>query len=280
MAHGRVGMAADVSVVAMTADFGAEVRGIDLALPLSDRCFQAVLDAFHRYGVVFLRAQKLDPRLLLRFAARFGEIERAVDGALVIPGLPQVGVLGASGGARRRDASELPVKQWHFDGSFHPQPTAVTIVHAVQCPGVGAGGVEFANLRAAYAALPRTRRMFVERLRGIHGPRAGAPASTPASEIEHPIVRRHPCTGASALYACSSRVSRILGLPAIESRRLLDELETFATQPRFIYSHAWCQGDVLVWDNRCTLHRSMAFDSRAERVLHRVRVRGEVPLSA
>lgn len=286
MAQGRVGMAADVSVVAMTADFGAEIRGVDLAIPLSEACFQAVLEAFHRYGVVFLRAQKLDPRLLVRFAARFGEIEHA-DGGFVVPGLPQVRVLGASGRTGRTEPPGWPVMHWHSDGACDPQPTAVTIIHVVQCPGVGAGGVEFANLHAAYAALPRNRRLFVERLRGLHGqePYLGTAKSTAAEStsrvaVEHPIVRRHPATGAKVLFASTNRVSRILGLTAAEGRRLLDELETFATQPRFIYSHAWRQGDVLVWDNRCTLHRSMAFDPRTERVLHRVRVRGEVPLSA
>lgn len=286
MAQCRVGMAADVSVVAMTPDFGAEVRGVDLAVPLSDACFQAILDAFHRYSVIFLRGQKLDPRLLTRFAARFGELDMAADAGVGIPGLPAVSVIGGS----VRDAKPYDIlrhpPEWHSDGSHRARPPSITIMHAVQCANRGAGGVEFANMYAAYAALPRVRRLFVEKLRGIHRASVRVAATTTRREqddmsgsAEHPLVRRHPTTGGKSIFACRLTVSRILGLAPDESGRLLDELERFATQPRFVYSHAWRRGDVLLWDNRCTLHRSLAFDRKGERVLHCVHVCGEAPLS-
>lgn len=284
MAQGRVGMAADVTVVAMTPDFGAEIRGVDLAVPLSDACFQAILAAFHRYSVIFLRGQKLDPRLLARFAARFGDVDSAPDAGFCIPGLPEVSVIGDLGhDAKACDILRHPM-QWHSDGSHRARPPSITIMHTVQCAHRGAGGVEFANMYAAYAALPRVRRLFVEKLRGVHQASACVRARTPEREqaaasgsAEHPLVRRHPTTGRKSIFACRLVVSRILGLAPDESRRLLDELETFATQPRFIYSHAWRRGDVLLWDNRCTLHRFLAFDRKGERVLHGVRVCGEAP---
>lgn len=289
MAQGRVGMAADLSVLAMTVDLGAEIRGVDLSAPLSDACLQRIGAALHRYCVIFFRDQRLDPRLLLRFAAYFGEPEPVADGSTSIPGLPQVAVISDLRDDARPGGAARYGPHWRTDGSCRPQPVALTLLHAVQCPPKG-GGIQFVNQYAVYNALPRTQRLLLEKLRGLHpmdfryaelhpgiAPPAVAPDAKPA---EHPLVRVHPHTGAKAVFAGKDIVAQILGLAPHESRRLLDELEAFATQPRFIYSHAWRQGDLVVWDNRCTLHRPTAFDRKADRILHRVQVKGEVPLSA
>jgi taurine dioxygenase len=289
MAHGKVGMAADVSVLAMTADLGAEIRGVDLSMPLSDACFRRIEEVFHRYCVIFLRDQRLDPRLLVRFAARFGEVEAAPAGEPAIPGLPQVAVISDLHRDAHGSGSARYGTHWRSDASYRLQPPAATLLYAVQCPAHG-GGMEFVNQYAVYDALPRTQRLFVEKLQGVHARDARCarlrpgvrppPAAADAGAAEHPLVRTHPRTGRKALFAGKDMVSRIPGLAPAEGRKLLDELEAFATQPRFIYSHPWRQGDLIVWDNRCTLHRPTAFDRRLDRVLHRVQVKGEMPANA
>lgn len=288
MAQSRVGMAADLSLLAMTADLGAEIRGVDLSAPLSDACFRRIEEALRRYCVIFFREQKLDPRLLTRFAAHFGELEPVTDGFRSIPGRPQVAVISDLQDDPKRSSLARYGMHWRTDGSCLQQPAALTLLHAVQCPSRG-GGIEFANQYAVYDALPRLKRLLLEKLRGLHPAdfRHGqlhpdvviAVVSVGAKPAEHPLVRLHPDTGAKAIYAGKDIVSQILGLAPAESRRLLDELEAFATQPRFIYSHAWRQGDLVVWDNRCTLHRPTVFDRKGDRVLHRVQVKGEIPLS-
>ncbi|MCC6534670.1 MAG: TauD/TfdA family dioxygenase [Burkholderiales bacterium] len=288
MAQGRVCMAADVSAVAMTPDLGAEIRGIDLSSPLSDGCFRRILDLFHRYCVVFLRDQALDPRLLARFAARFGEIDLPAGGEASIPGLPQVSVIvdslrdpPASGRARYR-------LSWHSDHSSQPAPALATVLYAADCPDRG-GDIEFVNMCSVFNALPREKQLFLEKLRALHGADlapaeaalgAGTAADATPPLVEHPVVRVHRETGRKALYVAKDTVSRVLGLAAGASRKLIDELEAFATQPRFIYAHHWRKGDVLVWDNRCTLHRMRPFDQRYERTLHCIQIKGEVPIAA
>ena len=291
MAHGRICMAADVSAVAMTPDLGAEIRGVDLSSPLSDACCVRIMEIFHRYCVIFFRNQQLESQHLLRFASRFGEldIERAVERQL--PGLPQIGVLSNARTPNRMIGIVREGMHWHSDGSNAPAPAQATIAYGVKCPREGAN-TEFVNMYAAYEALPAEKRAHLEKLRAVHDrtfryaelypSRAPLSAEQIAKEpvSEHPLVRVHPVTGRKALFLAKDTVSQILGLNEPESRKIIDELETFAVQPRFGYSHRWQEGDVLVWDNRCTLHRATPFDNRFDRVLHRLQVRGEVPIAA
>jgi len=288
MAQGKVGMAADVSVLAMTADLGAEIRGVDLSSPLSDACFHRINAVFYRYCMIFLRNQRLDPRLLLRFAARFGEPEAVCADQPAIPGLPQIEVISDLHQEARANGPARYGLHWQTDGSYRTQPAAASLLYVVESPRQGAG-IEFANQYAAFNALPRERQLFLEKLRAVHdrsfrfaqlhlglgAPSAGRGGSNSAAE--HPVVRVHPSTGHKALFSGKDLVSHVLGLSLAESRRLLDELEAFATQPRFVYSHHLRQGDLLLWDNRCTLHRLTMFDRKQDRVMHRVQVRGETP---
>ena len=291
MAQGKVGMAADVSVLAMTADLGAEIRGVDLSSPLSDACFRRIGEVYRRYCMVFLRNQRLDPRLLLRFAAHFGEPEALCIAQPEIPGLPQIEVISDLHREARANGLTRYGLHWQTDGSYRAQPAAASLLYVVECPPQGAG-LEFANQYAAFNALSRERQLFLEKLRVVHDrtfrfaelhPGLEATPADPGSSragAEHPVVRVHPETGRKALFVGKDIASHVLGLSAIESRRLLDELETFATQPRFVYAHQLRQGDLLLWDNRCTLHRLTACERKQDRVMYRLQVRGETPLVA
>ena len=284
MAQGKVCLAADVTVVAMTPDLGAEVRGVDLSAPLSDACFARIREAFHRYCVIYLRDQSLDPRLLARFAARFGDAELTPFSKQALPGLPQVGVLGAQATSEGCESA-----YWHSDRSFEPAPPAATVLYGAQAPeGVS---TEFVNMYSVLNALGRDQRVLLEKLRGLHAldwKGVGAPvdayashgAASPQREAEHPLVRMHPETGKKALYLGRDVLSRTGAVSAAEARKLLAQLEAFATQPRFVYAHRWRAGDVLVWDNRCTLHRMLGSEQAPSRTLHRIWLKGEVPVAA
>jgi taurine dioxygenase len=286
MAQGKVCLAADVSVVAMTPDLGAEIRGVDLSAPLSDGCFGRILDVFYRYCVVFLRNQELDARLLARFAARFGDAELTPADESPLPGLAQVSVIGASGAPAGPGAAEPAY--WHSDRSYDPAPPAATLLYALH--DTDGGSIEFVNMYSVFNALAAEKRLLVQKLRGVH--ERGGPEHEPAAAggsvalapetrrhaAEHPLVRVHPETAKKALYVAKDVVTRASGMREEDGRRLLEQLEAFATQPRFIYAHRWRKGDVLIWDNRCTLHRMASLEGAHDRTLYRIRVRGEVPV--
>jgi len=291
MAHGKICMAADVSAVAMTPNLGAEVRGVDLSSPLSDACCARIMEIFHRYCVIFFRNQQIESQHLLRFASRFGEldVEPAVEHQL--PGLPQIGVLSNTRANGRTVGIVRDGMHWHSDRSHAAAPGQATVAYGVKCPREGAN-TEFVNMYAVFDALPAEKRLFLEKLRAVHDhtfryaelypnrPPLTAEQIAKEPVSEHPLVRVHPVTNRKALFLAKDNVSHIVGLKSPESRKLIDELEAFAVQPRFSYSHRWQEGDVLVWDNRCTLHRATPYDNRFERILHRVQVKGEAPIAA
>jgi len=176
---------------------------------------------------------------------------------------------------------------WHTDKSYHAVPSLMTILHAKELPPVG-GNTQFANMALAYDALPAAMKRRIAGMRVVHTwaasrRRAGAP---PPSEIEmrerppveHPLVRTHPETGAKTLYI-GNHASHIIGMPEEDSEALLQELLEHATQPQFVYTHHWRDGDLVMWDNRCLLHRALANYEMAKhrRVLHRTVVTGTAP---
>ena len=164
-----------------------------------------------------------------------------------------------------RDGNQL----WHTDSSFRQKSATWSMLHARIIPPDGAD-TEFADTRAAYDALPAATKTKLEGLIAEHSiwhSRAKLGGYTPTEEekklrppARHPVVRRHPGSGRNALYI-ASHASHIIGWPVEEGRKLLEELLAFATQPRFVYRHKWRLGDLVIWDNRCTLHRATPFES-------------------
>jgi len=282
-------MAADMTAVAMTTDLGAEIRGIDLSAPLSDACLARIVELFHRYCVVFLRNQSLDPRLLVRLAARFGETGCASLCEQSIPGLPQVSIVGGIHGGVGAGTPARGALDWRTDASARSEPSLATLVYAVQCPPEG-GCIEFVNLCSVFNALPPEKQSFLEALRVVHD-RDGLPQRPSTAgrlplrgeqtkAAAYPLVRLHPVTRRKALYLGMGTSSRVQNLAPGEGQKLIGELETFATQPRFRYSHRWRRGDLIIWDNRCTMHRMPPLGPGQERILHRVQVKGEIPVPA
>lgn len=270
---------------------GAEVHGVDIAAPLSDAAFAKILDALHAHGVIFFRGQAPTPEQLAQFSARFGELDVHHMTEHTIPGLPVVRVLSNV----KKDGQAVGITRggmhWHSDLSYKTVPALVTLLYGIECPPAGAD-TEFVSMYAAYETLPEDVKARIKGKSAIHDRNFRYSALYPnraplgpeqiakVPPVEHPLVRIHPATGRAALFVAKDVVSKIVGMSDADSRALIDFLEAHAIRRETVYAHKWQPGDVLIWDNRCTLHRATDYDNKYRRSLHRTQVKGEVPIPA
>jgi alpha-ketoglutarate-dependent 2,4-dichlorophenoxyacetate dioxygenase len=267
--------------------FVAELTGADLSRPLDPATRDEIERAMDRYAVCVLPSQKLDDDKQTAFASLYGPLEVSPlthkrDGGPLAPPRIQnrnifdVSNLDESGNILPLDDQRRAYRQgnelWHTDSSFRQKSATWSMLHARVIPPNGAD-TEFADTRAAYDALPDSTKRKIENLVAEHSiwhSRAKLGGYTPTEQERkdrppalHPLVRRHPGSGRKALYI-ASHASHILGMPVDEGRALLAELLEFATQARFVYTHKWRLGDLVIWDNRCTLHRATPFESSTQ----------------
>jgi alpha-ketoglutarate-dependent 2,4-dichlorophenoxyacetate dioxygenase len=280
-------------------NFVAELRGINISEPLPPDVVRAVHEAIDRYGVVVFRSQKLDDEQQMRFAEQFGPLERyslsyRADRKLRLEHREMVDVsnIDAHTGniqdkSARHRMINLGNRMWHTDSSFRIPSGALSMLYAHVVPRNG-GDTEFSDMRSAYAALPEARKKAIGGLKAEHWlmhsravlgftdfteeERAALPPVT------QDIVRTHPRSGNKALYL-GSHASHIIGLPVPEGRVMLMELTEFATQRQFVYTHHWEVGDLVIWDNRVTVHRALPFDETEVRDLRRVTTSDVEPLA-
>jgi alpha-ketoglutarate-dependent taurine dioxygenase len=255
---------------------GVAITGADLSRPLAAPLKDAIVAALLEHRVLVFPGQRLSREQQFAFAAEFGAVEahRSKAGEAKRQGVAHVlSNLDAAGNPVAR-FSPAANYHWHTDKPYHPAPPMLTTLYAVELPPEG-GDTEFADTAAAYAALPAGQRARIAGLRVAFRPKFDPDGAA----VDHPLVRTHPETGLKALYLGNHAVG-ILGLSQAEGSALLDALLAHATQPRFVYTHRWRTGDLVLWDNRCLLHRGLAnYDmTRHRRVLHRNVVRGTVPV--
>jgi alpha-ketoglutarate-dependent 2,4-dichlorophenoxyacetate dioxygenase len=276
--------------------FAAEITGIDLSGVIEPQTQSAIAHAMDDYAVVVLPGQKLDDEKQVAFTSLYGPLEVAppVRGkhGIATTGLRirhkeifDVSNLDENGNILDLDDQRRAYQQgnqlWHTDSSFRQKSATWSLLHARIIPP-GGGDTDFADTRAAYDALPDAMKRKLEGLVAEHSiwhSRAQLGGYTPTDEERkarppayHAVVRSHPGSGRKALYI-ASHASHIMGWPVDEGRALLRELLEFATQPRFVYSHKWQIGDLVIWDNRCTLHRRNRLDPTLPRLMHRTQVR-------
>jgi taurine dioxygenase len=269
---------------------GATITGLDVSTPLPPSRREQIREAFRAHHFLVFPEQVLSREQQFEFIANFGEIERhggrnaqtkRYTAAHVITNLD------SDGNPVDRSTSPVSNYRWHTDKPYYPAPPMLTALYAVELPPRG-GDTEFANTAIGYAALAGATKRRIEGLRVVFYWGAGArkPDASPRSPaelrehppVDHPLVRTHPETGRRALYL-GNHASHVLGMPEAEGRALLDELLEHTTQPQFVYTHRWRIGDLVMWDNRCLLHRAVANYEmgRYRRVLHRSVVRGTAP---
>jgi taurine dioxygenase len=268
--------------------FGAEIGGLDAAR--ASRAEMAdVVDAFQRHGAILLRDQKLGPDDLMRFISAFGEPEGHTLQQFTLSGYPKIYILS------NREVDGVPIGAhndgvgWHTDYSYKPEPVMCTMLYAVEVPPEGSDTL-LADGCAAYAALDPAKRAKLEKLR-LHHSYAHFMATREYSpmelsdeikrdnpDVEHPLIRTHPADGRKALWPSTGTVTEVIGMPGPGGLALLDELVAFMTQDRFVHRHKWRAGDLLMWDNRCTLHTGTLYDdTKYFRTMHRLWVKGDKP---
>ena len=268
----------------LSAVLAAELIGLDLRQPLNEADRQRVYDAFIQYHVLCFRDQSLTPDQQIAFTEQFGTLERHVarNRGTRNPLVHIVNNLGPDG----KPSGKVASTGWHTDKSFRARPSLATILHAVTMPPNG-GDTCFANMIAAYEALPAQTRADLDGLRVIHswelsrehkGMKASEEEIADAPPMSHPLVRVIPETGQRALFI-GEHASHLDGMEMTEGRLRILALEEHCTQERFVYRHTWRAGDMLMWDNRCLLHRADPnFDAALyPRVLHRTCIRGTAP---
>jgi alpha-ketoglutarate-dependent 2,4-dichlorophenoxyacetate dioxygenase len=288
-----------VQVKPLDATLGAELSDVRLN-DLDDESWKQVEDAFNTYGVLVAHDQHLTLDEQLAFGARFGELCRNDANRTPRPGgdVPQPGwfipVVGNvdRDGKHHTDAKDPYIRggignnEWHSDSSFQRLGAIASILAGIEVPTEGGGQTEFADMRAAYDALPAETTERLAGLRAWHSVTYSRVALgamdmdlpedlTTLPGAEHSMVRVHPVTGRHSL-VIGSHVAHIYGMDDEEGHRLAQELVDEACQPPRVYSHTWSVGDVVMWDNRSVLHRGRPYDYSERRQLQHVRVAGEV----
>ena len=279
-----------ISLFPVTPRFAAEVGDIDLSRPLDDETLQAVREAFAAYAVLVFPAQQLSIEQHLAFAAHFGPLETTVRLSMkhgkgqmrVREEIADIANLDASGKLWHRNSRtrlfQMGNRLWHTDSSFKAPSGYASLLYARSVAPIG-GHTEFADLRAAYDALSEATRKRLNGLIAEHSlihsrGKLGFTEFTPEERtafapVLRPLVRRIPESGRDSLYI-ASHIGRIRGMEDTETATLLDELIEHATQRQFVYTHRWRVGDLVMWDNRCTMHRGTEFeDTRWVRDMHR-----------
>jgi alpha-ketoglutarate-dependent 2,4-dichlorophenoxyacetate dioxygenase len=282
-----------VTVKRLHPQFAAEIGGADLTRPLDDATWRAIEDAFEEHSVLVFHDQRLTDEQQIAFSRRFGDLEMTISSAANdgkrshVAYISNVGPDGRllpldSKAMKYRDGNEL----WHTDSSFKRIPAKASLLSAREIPPVE-GDTEFVSLRAAYDALPADEAARLEPLVAIHSytysrglidPDLFTPEqAAQVPPVPQRLVRSNPRNGRKALFI-ASHASHIEGLPLEEGRRWLQSLMGGATQPARIYRHRWQPFDLVVWDNRATMHRGCGWDkARYRRVMHRTTVAGEGP---
>jgi alpha-ketoglutarate-dependent 2,4-dichlorophenoxyacetate dioxygenase len=269
-----------ITVQPITADFAAEVGDVELGKPLAADDLAAIRAAFTRYAVLVFPDQEFSDDSQLDFARHFGPLETTVfkarkDHKLRLhENLADVGNLDAENRILetndRQRLYNLGNRLWHTDSSFKRLPAYCSMLHARSIPPIG-GHTEFADMRAAYDALPEKTRQRIDGLVAYHSimtsraklgfadfDETEREAFKPVPQV---LVRRLQDSGRMSLYL-ASHAGAIRGMADDQGRQLIDELTAHATQRQFVYSHRWRVKDLVIWDDRCTMHRGMDFDDQ------------------
>ncbi|NKC15402.1 MAG: hypothetical protein GKR94_25370 [Gammaproteobacteria bacterium] len=274
-----------LSITPLSETIGAEITGLDLCVCAVESALAQVRAALRDHLVIVIRDQRLDPRQLLAALRLFGETMEQHLTSTLMPEHPEIAVLDSRKMPPDKEGQVIPfgARDWHTDHTNHPRPPKLTALYAVKLPSEG-GDTSFANMHVAYDCLGADEQARLGQLRAVNKIEDFAYISDEArakfaARPVHPLIRTHPDTGKRALYVHPGKLERIQGMEPEESRRLVNELVERVITPANTYRHRWRIGDLLLCDNRAVLHRAHRDYRMADgRVMHRVILRGEVPV--
>jgi len=268
----------------LSSALGAEILGLDLRDDIDARVFAQIRDAWHQNLVIVLRGQNMSEEDQVRFAEKFGppavihtkQFVRNHPAVMLISNIREDG----------KPIGALPDGEMHFhtDQCHQERPAMASMLYALEVPRAG-GNTLFANGYTAYETLPPEIKRRIDGRKALNAydyetaaTKRGTRLSQSVPSYAHPVVRTHPATGRKALYVNRLMTVRIEGLPAQESDNLLAMLFDHQERREFIYEHVWRVGDLVIWDNRCTLHARTDFSPDERRLMRRVTILGEKPV--
>ncbi len=280
----KTSTASGIDVRPLSSALGAEICGVDLSGTLDDARFAKTLDAWHAHLVILLRDQRLTEDDQVRFAERFGPLATIHTPQFVTrhPAVMLISNIREDG----KPIGALPDGEMHFhsDQCHQERPARGSMLYSIEVPRQG-GDTLFANAYSAYETLPEAIKQRIDGRRALNAydydnasTKRGTRLAPGVPSCLHPMVRTHPATGRKALYVNRLMTVAIEGLPDAESDELLNLLFDYQERPEFIYVHVWRPGDLLLWDNRCTLHARTDFSPDERRLLRRVTILGEKPV--
>lgn len=269
--------------------FGAELIGIDLTRPVDDALFDRIHRAFLEYQLLLLRDQDLPPANHVALGRCFGEVQVHVMNQYHADGFPELYFLsnldeGGRPSGRHPDRGTLA---WHTDGSWRRVTGHATLLYAVEVPTEG-GETHFCDMYGAYDALGGETKERLAGLRAVHNldfsrsRRHGEDPMTEAQKrevppVDHPVIRTHPETGRKCIFL-GDHAETIAGYDYDAGRRLVEEINAAAVREELTYRHRWRPRDLIIWDNRCLMHRATPYDTtRERRVMRRCTILGEIP---
>jgi alpha-ketoglutarate-dependent 2,4-dichlorophenoxyacetate dioxygenase len=286
-----------ISIKELGQGFAGEVSGVDIRKTLTPAEVAAIDEGMNRYAVLVFHDQQITDEQQVAFSLNFGRLEQAVGGNVtpahqrrLSTDLADVSNLSEKQEPLARDDRRrlfnLGNQLWHSDSSYRAIPAKYSILSGRAIPDAPGGNTEFADMRAAYDALDDEMKALIEDLvtehslmvsRGVLGQTDWTEEERKTfAPVRQRLVRTHPATGRKSLYL-SSHAGSIVGWPVPEARALLRELTEHATQPRFVHSHKWRRWDLVIWDNRATMHRVRRFDERQVRDMRRTTLAGDAP---
>ena len=279
-----------LTVTPLTQVFAARVEGVDITRPVDDAAWTVIRAAFEEHSVLVFHDAPLDDAAQIAFSQRFGalEITKSINPAAGTPFARQSNLDIKTGEVipsdDRRMVYQLANMLWHSDSSFKRVPSLCSLLSGRIVPPEG-GATEFASARAAYTSLPEDLKRRAESTVVVHdfawSRDQVRPGFFTAEEravyppVRHPLVRTNPVNGRKSLFL-GAHASHVEGLPIEEGRAFLKTLLDHVTQPRFRYRHEWTLGDLVIWDNRCVLHRATPYDATThKRLMQRTTVGGD-----
>ena len=275
-------------IIPLKAALGARIEGLDRTSAAEPDTAALLGRALAEHLLVVVPGKPMTPEQTRDFSKAFGEPQRQLLRYKRSGAVPDVSVMVSTLMADgTTDKTAIRAEDWHTDDSYFAVPAKATLLHSIEIPSHG-GSTWFCNMHSVFEALPEATRKRIDGMKAIHGydtprarnrPSARTPeeiAETP--DVEHPLVRTHPETGRKSLYLNPNRLDRIVGLERAESDALLDELADEARKPQHHHGHVWSAGDVVVWDNRATMHRVVIdYPVGEKRIMHRVLIEGDRP---
>ena len=261
---------------------GAQITGIELRNKISKETKAELLKAITNHLLVCIKGQKLSPSKLADVSRLFGKPKQYFVKDETVDDIPEVIVVS---NRTREDKPKVYASHWHTDDSYRKKPATLTFIYPDILPENG-GGTDFINCYSVYDDLPQELKIKIKKLRAVHKWQSRRNVSevvklTKEQEkdtppVEHPLIRTHPMSNKKSVYINPNRIDHISGFNETDSDKLLDEIYEFSFQDKFQYRHNYEKGDLVIWDNRCTMHKANSdYDVSHLRIMHRVMLEGE-----